>query len=68
MSKFFVESEYFPKTKEKHYRYKPSITDEEILLLHPYYLKLREIIFVKYYDDFTIVIYKLGKSKKKELP
>ena len=40
----FVEIEDFPKKKEKHYRYKPSITDEQILLLHPNYLKLRETI------------------------
>ena len=54
----FVEIEDFPKKKEKHYRYKPSITDEQILLLHPNYLKLRETIFVMYRDDFTTVIYK----------
>ena len=57
----FVEIEHFAKNKEKHYRYKPSITDEQILLLHPNYLKLRETSFVMYQwyrDDFTTVIYK----------
>ena len=54
----FVEIEDFPKTKGKHYRYKPSISEDQILLLHPNYLKLRETIFVMYRDDFTTVIYK----------
>ena len=68
MSNLFVELEYFPEKREIHYRYKTSITDEKILLLHPNYLKLRETIFIDYGDDFTVVIYKLGKSKKKQLP
>jgi hypothetical protein len=65
MSNLFVELEYFPKKKKIHYIYKTNIKDEKILLLHPNYLKLREAIFVDYGDDFTVVIYKLGKSKKR---